>query len=214
LKNLAIILILAMLPTAAFAESTTETSHWSLEVKGGSFIPDIDNWTTYYDKRSASEYGGSLAYKLFRQLEVGIEGNVVTARGQGFAPDHGSVAGHVTYKVYPLNVFVLARGVFSDNQFLIPYVGGGWTRMFYRAEVEDQSVARGSVNGSHARAGLQLLLDTLDPSAANNLYLDYGINHTYFFIEAEYTRAMADTVSGGTVKLGGTSWLGGLRFEF
>ena len=75
-------------------------------------------------------------------------------------------------------------------------------------------MVRGAANGYHARAGLQLLLDGIDQSAANSLYLDYGVYHTYLFLEAEYTRAMVDTVSGGSVNLGGTSWLGGFLFEF
>jgi hypothetical protein len=86
--------------------------------------------------------------------------------------------------------------------------------MFYREEVIDQAVARGSRNGYHARAGIQLVLDALDPYAAHRMYADYGINHTSLFIEAEYIRAMADTVSGVSVDLGGKSYLAGLLFEF
>ena len=208
-------------PAAALqAETLTERPHWSLEVKGGLFVPDIDNWSTYYGRRDTSDYGGSLAYKIFRQLEVGIEGGFIRDKGKGFAPAHSAMAGSpvyagsVTYELYPLNVFVLARGIFSDQQWLIPYVGGGWTRMFYKEEVQYQSTARGSVDGFHARAGIQLLLDGLDPSAANSFYLDYGVHHTYLFLEAEHIRASIDTVSSGSVNLGGTSWLAGLLFEF
>ncbi len=215
MKKLIFIIVLVMLPAAALAAGTaTERPHWSFEVKGGDFIPDIPDWTKYYGGRYTAEYGGALAYKIFRQLEAGIEGGYIKDRGQGLAPLHNIVAGSVKYELAPVNVFVLARGVFSEKQWLIPYVGGGWTRMFYREEVENQGVVRGAANGYHARAGLQLLLDGIDSSAANSFYLDYGVYHTYLFLEAEYTRAMVDTVSGGSVNLGGTSWLGGLLFEF
>ena len=215
MKKFILIFVLIIWPTALLAaETPAERPHWSIEVKGGEFIPALDNWSQYFGRRYAREYGGSLAYKLLRPLEVGIEGNYIEDRGQGFAPLHNMAAGNVTYKLYPVNVFVLARGVFSEKQWLVPYVGGGWTRIFYEEEVEKQGVARGATNGYHARAGLQFLLDGLDPDAANSFYLDEGVHHTYLFLEAEYMRAMVDTVSAGSVNLGGTSWQGGLLFEF
>jgi hypothetical protein len=215
LKNFIIILVLIISPAALLAaEPPTKRPHWSLEFKGGDFIPDIDNWSQFYGNRYTTEYGGSVAYKLLRPLEVGIEGSYIEDRGQGLAPLHNTAAGKVTYKLYPVNVFVLARGVFSEKQWLVPYVGGGWTRIFYREEVENQGVVRGAANGYHARAGLQLLLDGIDQSAAGNFYRDFGVYHTYLFLEAKYTRAMVDTVSGSSVNIGGTSWLGGFLFEF
>jgi hypothetical protein len=214
LKKIVLVLILSILPAAALAEEASERPHWSLEFKGGEFIPDIENWSTYYGQRDTSEYGGSLAYQINRKLEIGIEGMYLQDNGQGFAPLHQTITGNVKYAAAPLNVFILARGIFSEKQFLVPYVGGGWTTMFYREEVQSQEVTRGSTNGYHARAGLQLLLDGIDPGASNSMYLDYGVFHTYLLVEAEYIRAMANTSTSGSVNLGGTSWLAGLLFEF
>jgi hypothetical protein len=149
--------------SAQAAEPALERPHWSLELKGGVFIPDIDNWATYYGRRDISEYGGSLAYKITPQIEVGLEGSYIKDKGRGFAPGHGIVTGDVTYELAPLNVFVLVRGVFRDNQVLIPYAGGGWTRMYYREKVQYQGDIKGSTDGYHARAGLQLVLDSMDP---------------------------------------------------
>lgn len=214
MKKLVLVMILSILPMAVLAEEATKRPHWSLELKGGEFIPDIDNWSAFYGRRYTSEYGGSLAYKIKRKLEFGIEGMYLKDNGQGFAPIHQTTAGSVKYESVPLNIFVLARGLFSEKQWIVPYVGGGWTTMFYREEVQSQEVTRGSTNGYHARAGLQLLLDGIDPSASTSMELDYGIFHTYLFVEAEYIRAMANTATSGSVNLGGTSWLAGLLFEF
>ncbi len=215
MKKFILILVFVILPTALLAEEPVlERPHWSFEVKGGDFIPAIANWSESYGKRYTREFGASLAYKVLRPLEVGIEGSYIEDTGQGLAPLHNITTGKVTYKLYPVNVFVLARGIFSERQWLIPYVGGGWTRMFYEEEVENQGRARGTADGYHARAGLQFLLDGLDQDAANKLYLENGIFHTYLFLEAKYTRAMIDTLSGNSVNLGGTSYLGGLLFEF
>ena len=214
MKKLILVMILCTFPAVALADEATARPHWSLELKGGEFIPDADNWSTYYGRRYTTEYGGSLAYKVTRRLEFGIEGLYLKANGQGFAPIHQTITGNVKYESAPLNVFVLARGLFSEEQWFVPYIGGGWTRMFYREEVNSQEVTRGSTDGYHARAGLQLSLDSIESSASRNMYDNYGIFHTYLFVEAEYIRAMADTTTSGSVNIGGTSWLGGLLFEF
>jgi hypothetical protein len=204
---------MVVFPSVVLAETTVERPHWSVEIQLGDFKPDIENWQDHYGRYTV-EYGGSVGYLIFRQLEIGIEGNHIKDKGTAFAPLHGIATGSVTYELYPVNAFVLVRGVFNERQWLVPYVGGGWTRMFYREEVEGQGVSRGSVDGYHARAGIQLLLDKMDSSAANSFYLDFGVDHTYLFLEAEYTHAVTDLVSGGSVNLGGTSWLGGFLFEF
>jgi hypothetical protein len=214
LKTFILVLVLLILPSVLrAAEPPAERPHWSLEVKLGDFMPDIENWKDHYGRYTV-EYGGSLAYKIFRQLEIGIGGNYIKDRGQGFAPLHNMSTGSVKYELYPAHAFVLFRGVFNEHQWLVPYVGGGWTRMFYREEVVGQNVARGTADGYHTRAGLQILLDGLDPSAANSFFLDYGVDHTYLFLEAESTHVTVDDVSGNSVNLGGTSFLGGLLFEF
>jgi hypothetical protein len=207
---LGVLFLSIMMPLAVrAADQAQERPHWSLEVKGGIFIPDIDNWATYYGKRNTGEYGGSLAYKIFRQLEVGVEGMYIRDSGQGLAPIHNIATGKVTYELAPLNIFVLARGVFNENQWLVPYAGGGWTRMYYREEIQYQGFVRGSADGFHGRVGLQILLDNMDPRAAHNLYTDYGFFHTYFFVETQYIRAMVSDLNGVSVNLGGTSYLGG-----
>jgi hypothetical protein len=215
LRKFLLLAVLLFLPLVSHAaDQIQERPHWSLEVKGGLFIPALDNWSTYYGRRDTSEYAGTLAYKIFRQLEVGIEGGYIHDGGQAFAPLHGIPAGSVNYKLFPVNAFILVRGVFSEKQWLVPYIGGGWTRMYYKEEVQDQSTVRGSVDGYHGRGGLQLLLDGIDPSASTSMYLDYGVFHTYLFFEAEYVRATVNTATSGSVNLGGTSWLAGLLFEF
>jgi hypothetical protein len=80
--------------------------------------------------------------------------------------------------------------------------------------VKGQEKTEGSVNGYHARAGVQLLLDRLEPESAQRAHLDFGVHNTYLFLEGKYTRAEVDTVSSGSVNLGGTSLLGGFLVEF
>ncbi len=221
MKNIILILLCILLPAAASAESLdADRPHWSLEVKGGVFIPDVADWATFYGDRSTGQFEGTLAYKVLRQVEVGVSVGRIRDGGQGYAQLHSEATGtatyggHINYQLFPVNAFVVLRGVFTENQWIVPYVGGGWTRMYYQEELSQQPTVKGYTDGSHARAGLQFLLDALDERAAANMLLDYGVYHTYFFVEAQRTRAMINEVSGGSVNLGGTSWLGGLLFEF
>jgi hypothetical protein len=215
LKNIILILLCILLPAAASAESLdADRPHWSLEVKGGKFLPAIDGWAASYGERSTGQFEASLAYKILRQVEVGVAAGRIRDGGQGWAQIHQEYAGHINYQLFPVNAFVVLRGVFNENQWIVPYVGGGWTRMYYKEELNLQPTVRGYTDGSHVRGGLQFLLDALDAHAAANLLMDYGVFHTYFFVEAQRTRAMIETVSGESIDLGGTSWLGGLLFEF
>jgi hypothetical protein len=206
------IFMLALFPSAVMAEDTIlGQPHWSLEIKGGRFTPALENWSQFYGKRSMPEFAATLAYKIVRQVDVGVGAGSIRGKGQSFAVQHGMAVGNVAYELYPVNVFVLMRGIVTEDQWLVPYVGGGWTRMYYREKVEDQNDVRGHVDGYHARGGLQLSLDSIDQGTSNRMFLDYGVYHTYLFVEAEYSRAIVRSVS---TNLGGTAYLGGLLFEF
>jgi hypothetical protein len=215
IKTILFVVALIAVPVLAPAEEPIlERPRWSLEIKAGNFYPDIDNWETFYGNKKVTHYAGSLAYKILRTLEAGIEVGYIRDKGRGFAPQAGILAGNVTYEIAPVQAFILFRGVFSEEQWLVPYAGGGWTRIYYREKIENQGIARGSTDGYHGRAGIQLLLDGIDASAANSLYLEYGVEHTYVFVEAQSITAKIDDATGASVNLGGVSYLAGLLFEF
>jgi hypothetical protein len=212
LKKIILVLMLLAAPFAVHAEDALlDRPHWSIEVKGGTFSPSLDDWARNYGKRDIPEYALSVAYKIFRVVDIGIEGGLAKTRGPAIAKLHGTQAGNVMYEIYPFNAFVLFRGVVREDQAIVPYAGGGFTKIVYREAVEGQSSRHGSANGYHARGGLQFLLDDVDRAAANGLYLDYGIMHTYLFVEAEYSVAKVKQVS---TDLGGLAYLAGFLFEF
>lgn len=218
MKKFLFLILLVVLPISAFgADPSEDRPYWSFEAKGGTFAPALPEWRQYYGKRSMPEYAVSLAYKFLRQVEIGVEGGASTAKGSGYELIHSQNAGqpvyggNVTYTIYPVSVFVLFRGIVNENQWIVPYVGGGFTRMYYEDKIEGQGTTHGRTDGYNYRGGLQLLLDGMDRDAANNLYLDYGVYHTYFFVEAEKTHAVEKSSSAD---LGGTAYLMGLLFEF
>ncbi len=154
-------------------------------------------------------YGASLAYNVSPRVEFGAGAGWSEARGRASSTLNGALGSNVTYDLYPVELFVLARGMVNEDQWLIPYIGGGLTRMYYRQQVQGQKAVQGSANGHHIRAGLQLSLNALDQSASSGMYRDYGIYHTYLILEVESTKAVKQSID-----LGGTSLMGGLLFEF
>ncbi len=220
IKKLALIAVILMFPAASLAaDLEPEHTRWSVEVKGGLFYPDFNDWSTFYGSDRTWDVAGAVGYKILRQVEIGVEAGMMRDNGQGIAPTMGITSGSVQYSLWPLNAYVLCRAVFSERQWLVPYAGGGWTRMFYKEKIEGQDTIKGSADGYHGRAGIQLLLDNLDTTASNNLYMDFGIRHTYLIFEVEYTHVMAETqatvpAAGHEVNIGGTSYFGGFLFEF
>jgi hypothetical protein len=205
-------LVLLALPFAALAEeSRLDHPRWSLEIKGGVFTPALKDWSRYYGKDSMPEYAVSFAYNPRRQVSIGAGAGAMSATGKAYNQRSNNLAGEATYELNPVNVFVVVRGVLHNEQLLVPYIGGGWTRMYYREMITGQETIRGNADGYHVRGGVQLSLDILDASASRRMYGDYGIRNTYFFIEMEKTRVVERTTS---LDLGGTAFLGGLLFEF
>lgn len=218
-------IMLACLPWAAYAAPAAADGggtapRWSLELKGGAFFPDAGRWSSFYGEGYLWEYGGSLAYRVHPLIEVGLEGMYARGSGKGAQASHGAGTGavvqqgKVTFQHLPLNVFVLGRLVWRENQWLVPYAGIGYTRMFFREEVQGEEKREGSVDGFHARGGLQLLLDRLEPEAPERVEEVTPLFRTWLFVEGRYTHAPARTVGGGSVNLGGAGCLGGMRFEF
>ncbi len=183
---------------------------WSLELKGGSFFPAEDGWKAYYGDDKTGQFSASIAWKLARQFEVGVGGSYIRDKGKGLAPQQDVVSGDVTLQLYPLQLFAVARGVFSEDQWLVPYVGAGWTRVYYEQNIHDQEKRRGAAEGGEVRGGVQLLLDRIDRSTAWGFYKSFGVNNSYFFLEVERSSVSV----GSNIELGGTSYQAGLLFEF
>lgn len=192
------------------AEPAQRKPTWSIEAKGGRFTPDVERWSDYYGSDDTEHIAFSLSWKLLRMLEIGIDGQRMQATGVGTLPLNGVNGERVVYRLYPLQMGVTFRALFYEEQIVVPYVGGGWSRVYYDIEIDGQDDTKGSVDGYYARAGLQFLLDPLDRADAANLRL-YGIENTYWIVEAQQLTARDDTANAD---IGGQSWLTGLLFEF
>ncbi len=166
-QRVSLILISVFLISAAHAKSidkenaVVEKPSWALEFKIGRFAPDIDNWETFYGNDYTHDLAGAFSYKLLEKIEFGLQGSWIRDRGQGFLPSNNVNGGRVKYQLFPLNAFVLFRGIYSPNQWFVPYIGGGFSRTYYRINIENQSSIDGAENGTHYRAGIQFLLNNI-----------------------------------------------------
>lgn len=181
---------------------------WSFEFKLGRLESAEEQWGDFYDNDRMPAYAVGLAYGMTRQIEIGLEVGYLTDDGKGFAPGHGILAGNVGYRLYPMHLQLTLRGQFYPDQWLVPYVGAGASRLRYEIETERQPEITGATDGYQYRAGLQLLLDNFDASSAAYME-DFGIESTYFFIEVQRIEASLN----GT-ELGGTAYLAGFQFLF
>jgi opacity protein-like surface antigen len=188
--------------------AATEMPHWYFDLKRGSFKSAEEQWSEFYGDDRFPIYAFGLGYKVVQQIEIGVEGDYLMDQGEGWAPGHGTLAGTVDYRLYPVHLQLTLRAIFHQDQWLVPYVGAGVSHLIYRIKTESQSDISGSADGRQYRAGLQILLDNLDKSRGIAMQ-DYGVENTYFFIEAQRIESTLEAAN-----LGGTAYLGGLRFEF
>lgn len=212
MKTAVLLVFLLLLSSAApAAQPLPDLPRWSLEVKGGMFSPALEGWSRNFGDSGMREFAAAFAYKFLQQVELGAGAGLMKKKGQVFNQFHGNPVGDMNYELYPVDLFVTLRGVMTDNQWVIPYVSGGWTRMYFREKFPEGDPVRGSADGYHVRGGLQFSLDILDQIAANRMFVDYGVLHTFFFIEAEKIRAVQRSTS---INIGGTAYHAGLLFEF
>lgn len=184
---------------------------WTLELSGSLFYPEDDNWSTYYGNDEMLEVNASFARRLFWVFDIGAAVGYSMDRGSAFLPSSGNKEGSATFEKMPVDIFLLFRARFAEGQWLVPYIGGGFTRFYYRQKVEDQSTIQGAINGEHVRAGLQILLDPLERDSAMAMYENYGVINSYLFLEAKQTTVETD---GSSVKLGGINYNVGFMLEY
>ena len=197
--------LLALVASIGYAGA--EEPRWSVELKGGLFEPDIDDYGEFYGSDDSAYFAIGATWLAQRWLEVGAELGYFNDDGVGVLPVSGVPGAPVEYTLWPVHVFVTLRGEFTAGQLFVPYVGAGATIAYYEQQIGQQPDRNGRTDiGANARVGLQLLLDRVDPvTAAESGWLD----NSYLFIEAQWFTTEIDDVD-----LGGYAWLIGFKLEF
>jgi hypothetical protein len=182
--------------------------YWTVEIKGGRFEAELEDWEQFYGDDRTDQSGLLAGYKFLRQVEVGLAIDSIKDKGVGTLPISDELGGEVDFELYPAHLYVMLRGIFFENQWVVPYVGGGATRVYYRQAIDNQASVRGKVNGDHTRAGLQFLLDWIDTGSASG-FEEEGVENTYLTVEVTSFSAEIDGI-----ELGGEIKMIGLAFEF
>jgi len=202
---------LLMLVTASTSQGAPLPS-WSFSLKAGAYQPNEPAYDINYGDPRAFRGDLELGYKITRQIEAGLSVGYFMDNGFALGVDGRQSGVKQQLVLIPTQLYLLYQFAFKDDQFLVPYLGGGYTHVTYRRTVEGQGAVMGGKEGYHARAGLKLLLNLLEPTPANELYESWGIIHTYFLLEGQYARV--NGFGNSAVNLGGWSYFGGLQFEF
>jgi len=198
-------------PSAAQAEGP----RWSVTAAGGVFFPAEKNWSDSYDSNHLWDVKLGAGVRLFRQLEFGVDGGYRKATGKISKTDNGTPLTPSltqTLTVAPVQAYALLNLCFTDNQWVVPYVAGGYSRYYFRHEIEHGETTKGHQDGYHARGGLKILLDVVDDYFADRASQHWGIRNTYLTLEAQY--AKVDDRGSSDTDLGGMSYSLGLAVEF
>ncbi len=211
---LAAALLVAGTVSATPRQASAVDDPWSVGVAAGYFMPAAEGWEDNYDRRGSWQPSLSIGYAASSWLSLAAESAYFSASSLA----RGAITGEPSIEqqrltLVPTTVGVESRLRFGPAQVIVPFVGAGYRRVTYRLKVSNDTV-RGGTNGWVGRGGFDVLLNPLDPSAASGLREDFGVARTYFRLEAQWAKAEAPGTSGTDIDLGGTTFLGGLRFEF
>jgi hypothetical protein len=214
----ALVIVLTVGPDRASAQApeavvAAETS-WSLAIAGAYFAPALEGWKDQYGAPGRWLPMVAAEYALVPSFRIHGDTGYFSVESAA----QGAITGRVSADRQRLSLIPVTLGVeyqlrIRPDQFVIPFVGVGYRRVAYRLAVSGKDDVRGGANGWAARSGVDLLLNTLDPSSASGLSEDYGVAHSYLRLEAQWAKVNASGTAGD-IDLGGKTFLAGLKFEF
>ncbi len=204
---LSFIVYFTELPSA----QATAPARWAVAIKGGLFAPGLSDWERQYGAEGETILGVNLGFKLSPRLEIGVEGSSFSADGQATTTSGRPSGTNQHFKLCPVQVYLSYQFAFYEDQMFVPYIGGGYSHFTYRTSLEGGETISGAQEGYHFRGGLALLLDALDPDAADRAK-EWGLLNSYLLLEAQY--AKINDFGSATVDLGGWTYWGGLMYAF
>ena len=213
--------------------------HFAFELKFGPYRPDIDSEFSAQSNRHPYQDFFGTGHKLMTTMEFNWEiirhigtvavgvgmgyfketGNNLAANGSGMATEDTS-----SLRLLPFSLSAIYRFDLPYERLHLPLVPYGklgfdyvyWTVTNGNGEVPNDPTGgsgQGGTLGWHATAGLSLVLDVFDQSAANQFDEEMGINHTHLFVEFTHLDA-SGLGRSNRLHVGDTTWDAGILFEF
>jgi hypothetical protein len=222
------------------AQAYRTPQRFAFELRFGPYSPDVDaefDGTTPHrdffgdDRRLMTQI--ELDYQLYQgfgSLALGVSAGYFRETARAFAePPPGEKATVRSGDKSRLALFPFAvLAVYRADQLwrfmripLVPYLKAGLNYTLWSvydgndrvAEAGTMGRGRGGTMGWQAAGGLSFVMNVIDPGAARELDSETGINSTHVFFEV----ARFDGSGLGQdnkLRVGDTTWLMGLTFEF
>ena len=223
-------------------KSFRSPQRFAFELNFGPYRPDIDSEFKSVNGappfQPYQDYFGS-GHNLMTQIELDYQfwhryGSLAAGLGLGYfsvtgtapvASGTGQPSGDQSQiKIIPVNLSAVYRfDYFLETRGipLVPYgkIGLDWD--YWQDTDGNGNIAtdghggnaRGATLGWHAGAGMELVLDFLDPDAAHDFDLDLGVNHTAITFEFFHSD-ISGLGESNRLHLGDTDWTLGLLLEF
>jgi hypothetical protein len=208
---------------------------WAIELRVGPYSPEIDSEFDGPEKPPHVKYFGTERrpllqveldwqfLRLFGTLGLGVQAGWFRERTDALTELDKESGDGTSLTLIPTSlqlVYRLDEGARRLNIPVVPYAKAGLSYTIWRITDANGDTAKfegksglGGTPGWQAAVGVALLLDFIDPASARALDSETGVNHTYAFFE--YARYDATGLGSKKVlRVGDTTWLAGLMFEF
>ena len=218
--SLAVLLgAMALVPGMAHArphEDDLTSRHWNLELRYGPFLSQ--------DNAVLTDAFGTSDNRLFRTelgwttnlVEVDFSAGLYSDEGGQASASGASSGDKETINAIPLGLDATLRLDFAKEQPVVPFVRAGFDLWLWNdtwVSKYDDDGGGETTSGSpgwHWGAGLCVLLDSLDQSAASRLETVVGVNDSY--LVAEYRQTY--DLGSASLDFTSTEVTFGLKFDY
>lgn len=215
--------------------------NFAFEFRFSPYRPDVDGDPALHGARPYHDIFGTMPRLLiaaeldWQAVRIPHFGTIGPGISVGYtsmaapAPLKNPVAGQSPFAaentdldIFPFYLVAVARADMVTKELhvpLVPYAKAGVGYALWRAYNDAGTSSYNGVNGkghtygTHVALGVALHLNMFDQYSARNLDTSLGVNNTYLFFEY-YSSDLTSFSSSSALRVGNTSWAGGLAFEF
>lgn len=194
----------------------SSTEGMALELRIGPYQPELPAFERFFSDDDGLLLGLELdviAFRIPKILYLSGGGIVSWAKYDGNAVDEATgeeSAEETQLEIFPLSLLAVARFDALARQLGIPLILTGklgYTWMHWSTETGGSDRASGWSVGLQYAGQLALDLDSFDQAAARVMDEEWGINHSFIFLEIHGFEPTSESLD-----LGDTSWVAGLGF--
>jgi hypothetical protein len=205
--------------------------NWNLELRFGPYYPNVDSefadrgdparpFEQVFSTKKHLLFGVELDRQILHRggtWSIGFGLSRYKATAASLAADLVTRTGDQTsLTIYPLSLQAVYRADILRQRFgspVIPYAKLGLDYALWSiSDTAKSTSTSGQTAGWNAAAGVSLDLSILDPEGVHTLDMETGINQIAIFFEVTHA-ALDGFGSSSVLRVGDTTWLGGLMFE-